>query len=151
MSIVGDAAKDRMGPRLAHAVPSDLRNLERTAVESCRKAHHAARDDAEATRVVLLAAIQQHLDPDADAEERLAGADDVVAQHLVESERAQVFHRRARRADAGQDHAVGGAHALGAVGDLAGMAEMLQRACDAGQIARLVIDDCDHRVTGSCS
>ncbi len=131
--------------RLAHAVPSDLRDLERTSVDRARIARDAARDDAEAFGAVLFAAIEQDLDPDADAEERLAGARYVVAQNLDESERAQIFHRGACCSDTRKYHAVGGDDALGAIGDLGFMAEEFQRALNAGEVAGLVIDDCDHR------
>src|SRR5260370_1692751 len=118
----GTAAKQRMGPRLTHAVPSDLGDCERRAVDGRRKARHASRDNSKAAGVVLLASIEQHLDPDADAEEGLAGTGDVVAQDLVEFQRAQVTHCRARRAYAGQDCAVGGSRALVTVRYLARIA-----------------------------
>ncbi len=95
-------------------------------------------------RIVLFAAIEQHLDADADAEERLAGAGDIVAEDVDESERAQVFHGRAGGADAGEDHAIGGDDSLGAIGDFTLVAEEFEGALDAGEVAGFVIDDCDH-------
>src|SRR5260370_2362614 len=92
VSIVGNAAKHRMGPRLTHAVPSDLGDFERTAVDGRRKARHASRDNSKAAGVVLLASIEQHLESHADAEEGLAAAGEVVAQDLVEFQRAQATH-----------------------------------------------------------
>ena len=121
-----------------------MRNLERAAVDRARIARDAARDDAEAIGAVLLAAIEQDLDTDADAEERFAGAGDVVAKNFDESERAQIFHRGAGRSDPRQYHAIGGDDTLGAIGYLGFMAEELERALNAGQVAGFVIDDCDH-------
>src|SRR5277367_2029557 len=142
--VVGHAGEDSMGARLAHAVPSDLRNLERTAVERARITGDAAGDDAEAFGGVLFTAIEQHLDADADAEERLAGAGDVVAQHVDESERAQIFHGGAGGADAGEDDAIGGGDALGAIGYFGLMTEKFERALNAGQVAGFVVNDCYH-------
>ena len=88
---------------------------------------------------------EQDLDTDADAEERLAGARDIVAQNLDESERAQIFHRGARCTDARQNHAIGGDDTLGAVCNFRLMPEEFERALNAGQVAGFVIDDCDHR------
>ena len=145
MRVVGHSREDSMRLSLAHTVPSDLRNLQRTSVDRSRIARDAARHDPEAFGGVLFAAIEQDLDPDADADERFAGASYVVAENLDEPERAQIFHRGAGRADAGQNHAVGCNDALGAIGDFGFMAEEFQRALNAGKVAGLVIDDCNHR------
>ena len=88
--------------------------------------------------------IHQNLDPDTNAQKRLARADYVIAQHLLQSQPMQVVHGGARGADSGQNHAVGRADLLGPVGDLTSMAQMLQGACDAGQVAGPVIHDRYH-------
>src|SRR5260370_41523112 len=109
MRIVGDGGEDRMRARLAHAGPSDLRHLERTAIDRAWKARDAAGDDAETIGAVLFAAVEQHLDSDTYAQEGLAGTPDVVAQHRCEAERAEALHGSAGSAAPRQAHAVGGA------------------------------------------
>ena len=104
-----------------------------------------ARNDPKAFAVVFFAAIEQDLDTDADAEERFAGASDVVTQSLGESERAQIFHGSAGRSDARQDHPIGSDDALGAIGNFGIVAKEFQRALNTGEVAGLVIDNCDHR------
>src|SRR5580704_18938075 len=66
--VVGHAREDSMRPGLAHAIPSDLRDLQRAAVDRSRIARDAPRDDAKAFGAVLFAPIEQNLDADADAE-----------------------------------------------------------------------------------
>ena len=122
-----------------------MRDLERAAVDRTRVARDAARDDAEAFGAVLFAAIEQDLDTDADAEERLAGARDIVAQNLDEAESVQIFHRGAGRADARQNHAIGGDDAFGAICNFRFMTEEFERALNAGEVSGFVINDCDHR------
>src|ERR1017187_980721 len=86
VGVVRHAGEDSMRAGLAHAVPSDLRDLERTAVNRARVAHDAASDNAEAIGLVLFAAIEQHLDADADAQKWFAGAGYVIAENFDESE-----------------------------------------------------------------
>src|ERR1035437_9714612 len=95
VGVVRHAGEDSMSPRLAHAVPSDLRVLERAAVNRARIAHDTASDNAEAIDIALFAAIEQQLDADADAQEWFTGAGYVVAENFDESESAQIFHRGA--------------------------------------------------------
>src|SRR5262249_47979632 len=92
VSIVGNAAEDRMRPGLVHTIPSDLRDFQHPAVNRCRKAHDPSREHPKASRIVLLAAVEKHLDTYTNAEERLSGTD-VVAQRVVEPMRAKVAHR----------------------------------------------------------
>jgi hypothetical protein len=55
---------------------------------------------------VLLRPLERELEPEADAEHRpLLG--DALAERVVEALRAELVHRRARRADAGQHREVG--------------------------------------------
>src|SRR5579863_3085090 len=133
-----------MRPRLSHAVPSDLRNLERPPVERPRVLPDLARNDAEAIRVVLVAMAQQYLDADADAEKRLARARDVVTQNLCEPQAMQIFHRGAGCANTRQDHTLGRAESLGLVGYFAPMPQKFECASNAGKIARPVVDDRYH-------
>ena len=74
----------------------------------------------------------------------LPGAEDVVAEHAVEGELAQVRHRLARRADAGENHPFGRADFLRVVGDLGLMPEMPHRAQDARQVPGSIIHNRDH-------
>ena len=62
------------------AVPADLRHFERPPIDGRREAHDLAGNEPEALGVVLVAALHQDLDTDADAQERLAGRGDVLAQ-----------------------------------------------------------------------
>ncbi len=101
MRIVGDAGKDRMRARLTHAVPSDLRHLERTAVDRVGKARDASGDYPETIGAVLFAAVEEHLDSDTDAQEGLTGTRDIVAQHRSEAEGVEVLHGSAGSADPG--------------------------------------------------
>src|SRR5690348_12982819 len=126
MRVVGDPVEYRMRPRLAHAIPSDLRNLQRTSIDSRRESHDLSRDNSQAAGAIFLAPVEQHLDSDTDAQKGFAGARDVAQQDLVKLQRAQVVHRGACGADARQDDAVRGAYAFGSVGNLAAMAEMLE-------------------------
>src|SRR5260370_36904144 len=141
MRIVGDGGEDRMRARLAHAGPSDLRHLERTAVDRAWKARDASGDDAETIGAVLFTAVEEHLDSDTDAQEGLAGTRDIVAQHGSEAEGVEVLHSSAGSADPRQDHAVSGADTLGTIGDFASMAEVFARPRDARGIPGVVIDD----------
>jgi hypothetical protein len=133
---------------LMDAIPSDLRNLERASVDRGWKFHHATRNDAEAVYAAIFGAvIEQHLDADADAKEGGAGFRNIVAQAFLEAERAEVFHRGTRRADARQDDAIGGANLLRAIGDLTSMAEVGESAGHTGKVSRLIVDDSDHLQT----
>ena len=144
MAQIGNAGENRMGPKLMHPVPSNLRNLQGASVHRRRKAPDFAGNHAQAARVVFFAVIHQNLDPDTNAQKRLARADYVVAQHPRQSQPMQVVHGRAGGADSRQNHAVGRADLLGPVGDLTSMAQMFQGARDAGQVAGPVIHDCYH-------
>ncbi len=67
---------------------------------------HLAGEQADAVDpAVLLAALQQGLHADADAEERAVLAD--LAHQLVEAQATDLGHAVADRADAGEHHAVG--------------------------------------------
>jgi len=133
-----------MRARLVHAVPADLRHLQRTSVERARVARDAAGDDAEAIGAILFAAIEQDLDTDADAEKGLP-ARATSSRSTSASLSARRFSMVAPAGtDAGQDHAIGGADFFRAIGYLARMAEVLERAFDARKVAGFVIDDRNH-------
>src|SRR5262249_4705244 len=64
---------------------------------------------------------------------------------LVQPQLANPLHRPREGADAGQDHAVGGAYLGGLAADLRRHPHMLQRLLDRAQIAHPVVEDRDPR------
>ena len=69
-----------------------------------------AREQAEAVGAAELGGrVEEQLQAEADAEDRHAGVA-ALGDQLVEAELADPLHRPREGADAGQDHAVGGAH-----------------------------------------
>ena len=64
---------------------------------------------------------------------------------------ADPLHRLREGADAGQDHAVGGAHRVGVGGDRRRDADVLERLLDRAQVAHPVVEDRDPRVAHSLS
>jgi len=101
-------------------------------------------DDAEALHAGgLLAGVEQHLHPDADAEERLAGLDRLV-DHRLEPRHPQLLHAPAEGPDAGQDDA-GRPAGEGRIGGQGGLdAQMLQRLLGRAEVPDAVVEDGDH-------
>jgi hypothetical protein len=56
----------------------------------------------------------------------------------------QIFHGGAGGADTRENDAIGFDDAVRAVGDFGFMAEEFEGVLDAGEVARFVVDDCDH-------
>src|SRR5712692_10760940 len=101
MRTIGNSGKKRVSAHLANPVPADLRYFERSSVDRRWVAYHASRNYPQASRAILLAVIEQHLDSYTDAKKGLARGDHVVQQHLSHAQPIQVFHRGAGRPDAG--------------------------------------------------
>src|SRR5690606_16443245 len=144
-AIVRNAVPERMVHRLLDLVPAHVRHLEALAVllQVLAEEAYLTGEQADAIDpVVLLAALEQRLHADADAEERAVDAD--LAHQLVETQAADLGHAVADRADAGKHHAVGFTDDLRIAGHqhLAGT-DVLQRLGHRVQIAHAVIDDGD--------
>ena len=93
--------------------PADVRDLQAGRVEP----RHRAGQQAEAGGAAeLLAALEEQLQAEADAEDR-SPRRGPLGDQLVEPGRADPLHRPREGADAGQDQAVGGAHRLGVGAD----------------------------------
>ena len=91
-------------------------------------------------RAVLVAAVEQQLQAEADAEERPAGAD--VSQHgVAEAGVAELGDGVPERPDPGQHHLVGGRHPVRVRGYLGRRPDRLERLLDAPQVGHPVIDD----------
>ena len=93
---------------------------------------------------IFPATAEQHLQPEADSEERPA-AYDLLGDDFRQAGRPQLGDRIAERADSGENHFFRGANALGVGGDLRGATDFLERFLDAAQVGHSVIDDDDFR------
>src|SRR5208283_3033694 len=144
MGIVRHPGKDRMRAALAHAVPANLWDFQRMAIDSRGVAPDLPADNTETVGAILFAVIEQYLNTEADAEEGLASACYVVAQDADEAKRTQILHGGTGSAHAGQNNVIGGADPFRAISNLAAMAQMLEGARHAGEIARPIINDRDH-------
>lgn len=106
--LVGNLVPQRVLHRLAHLVPAHVRHLQVLAgfVQVLAEEAHLAGEQTDAVDpVVLLAALQQCLHADADAEERAVLAD--LADQGVEAQAADLGHAVADRANPGEHHPVG--------------------------------------------
>ena len=123
-------------------VPAHVRDLEPRRLDLL---HHAV-DEAETFGPrALLAAVEEDLQADADAEQRLAGGDRLL-EHGDQAALFEVLHAVAKGADARQhdlrglaDHAFVTRHA-----DV--RAERDERLLGAEEIADAVINDCNHGI-----
>lgn len=100
--LVGNLVPQRVLHRLAHLVPAHVRHLQVLAgfVQVLAEEAHLAGEQTDAIDpVVLLAALQQCLHADADAEERAVLAD--LADQGVEAQAADLGHAVADRANPG--------------------------------------------------
>src|SRR5471030_1977109 len=109
IAVVRYALPQGMGHRLPDLVPAHLRHLEARAVVLQLavelEAHHFAGQQAKASRVALLAGIEQHLLADAHAHQRLARRG--LQQRLQHARFAQAAHAVRHGALARQDDALG--------------------------------------------
>ena len=118
-------------------VPSDVRDDEAVAAELA----HDAGDDAEALHPsALLAAVEQQLQAEADAHERLAGRD-VVLDGVDEPARREDVHGGPVRADAREDELVRGGDARGVVHGLDREAQGLDGVANAPNVAGAVVQE----------
>src|SRR4051794_26279273 len=103
-----------------------------------------AGDDPEALHTGgLLAGVEQHLHPDADADERLAGLHRVV-DHRLQPRFAQLLHTAAEGTDAGQDD-TGRLPGHGRVGGQGGVGtEVLEGLLGRAEVADPVVENGDH-------
>ena len=108
----------------------------------------AAREDAEGGRAVLVAAVEQQLEPEADAQERPIPLDP-VADRVDQAGPRQARHRRRRGPDARHDQRVGVPQAALVARHGDGGADSGQRLLDAHEVARPVVDDRDPRAVRS--
>src|SRR5690606_28492200 len=97
---------------------------------------HAARQQAEAWRVVLFGVLEQQLHAHADAQQGLLQA----AQHVDQAECVQASHDRRRSRDPGQDHAVGGLDGVDVGTEYWIDAQPLQRAAHRADVGAARID-----------
>src|SRR5262249_16070152 len=108
-----------------------------------RKAHHLAGEEVESlVLAVLVADGEQELQPQANAEERLAAAD-VLLERGHKVGLAQPGNGVAEGADAGQHDLVGLRDAVGVGADLGRKAELLEGLLHAAQVGHAVINDDD--------
>ena len=119
------------------SVPSDVRYHQAVADELA----DGPWDDAESFHAPgLFAAVEQELEAEADAHERLA-AGDVVFDWIDEAARFEDVHRGAVRADAREDELVRGGDARGVVHGLDREPEGLDGVADAPDVAGAVVQE----------
>jgi hypothetical protein len=106
--------------------------------------HHLAGQQAEpVVPPPFEAGLEQQLQPHADAEERLVGAD-VRHDRFHETAVAERPHGVSERTHAGKHQPLRLRHHLGIVGDRGGRAELLEGLLHAPQVAAAVVDDRHH-------
>jgi hypothetical protein len=97
-----------------HPVPAHVRHLDRRI--GGREPHHPPGQDRQpAHRAVLLALVEQDLEPQADPQVRLAGVDR-VADRIFQAALDQAVHERRERSLARHHDLVRGAHHVGVAG-----------------------------------
>ena len=101
---------------------------------------------AEPTAAAFLAALEQHLQPEADAEVRRAGRD-TLAQHVAESTFGETAHEHAECALPWHDELVRFADHFGIARDHDIRTDVRQRTLDGAQVAGTDVEDRDHSVS----
>ena len=100
--------------------------------------HRAGQQAEPVGAAELLAALEEQLQAEADAEDRRPRRGP-LGEQLVEAGRADPLHRPREGADAGQDQPVGGADRLGVGADRGARADVLERLLDRAQVAHPVV------------
>src|SRR5207247_2279640 len=126
---------------LLDSIPAHVRNL-----PTGREPAHDAGQHVEALALAeLLAAREEQLIAEADAEKR-AAAVERATQRRRQVKTVEIGHRIVKRAVAGKDHGIGGVHRLGVLGHDGVHADPFEGLLDRAEIASAVIDDGDHSV-----
>src|SRR5215218_5328151 len=123
----------------AHRRPADVRDLEAIRLELD---HRPLQQAEPAGAAELGGRIEEQLQAEADPEDRDARLAPLGDQ-LLQAELTDPLHRPRHRADAGQDHPVGGLHLDRVAGDRRGDADVLERLLGRAQVAHPVIEDRD--------
>ena len=111
-----------------HPIPSELRK------GAAPKTARLARHDAEPPRpLTLLAALEQHLQADADRQGRPIGAD-ARAQCVGKARRIEGLHRRPESADPGKDDVTRDIHVARGGGEAGTLSEVRAEREDGGEI-----------------
>jgi hypothetical protein len=136
---VGDAIEQRMLPRADDLIPADVRQRRRILEPGRPAGQHAQRGGP-----VFVAAVEEQLEPEADAEERPV-ARDPVTDRVDEAVVPEAGHRGRGGPDARNDDRVGVAHGVPVASHGDRRANRGQRLLDAHEVARPVVDDRDPR------
>ena len=122
-------------------VPAHVRDLQ---AGPRREPDDPAAEQAEAlVQAVLLARVEEELEPEADAQAGLARGDGLL-EGVAQPGPAQLGDGVGEGPDAGQDHLRGRADAVRVAADLGRVADGLDRLLDAPEVAHPVVDDDDH-------
>jgi hypothetical protein len=122
-------------------LPTDVRDLQAGRVDR----GHLAREQPEALGAAeLRGALEEQLQPEADAEDRRP-RQGPLGDQPVEPGRPDPLHRPREGTDAGKDQTVGGPDLVGIGGDRRPRPDVLERLLDRAQIAHPVIQDQDQR------
>ncbi len=134
---VRDAIEQRVLARPLDLVPADVGERRRTL-----EPDRPTGQDTERHRAILVAPLEQELEPEADPEERAAGGQPAPDRRR-EAPAVEARHRRFRRPDARHDQRIRPAKGLGIPSDRDVGADGRQRLVDAHEIAGAVIDHRD--------
>src|SRR5579872_307894 len=136
----GDAVDARMACAHLERVPAHVRNA-----RCSTKARHDTGKDAEPrVLAVFVAAFEEELHADANAQKRPA-AGEHAADGIVERALAQRIHRRAEGAVTGKNHGIGEVERRRLIRQRETHPKALQRAGQRAEVAAPVVDHRDHR------
>ena len=139
VAAVGHVGGDGVRTGEPHVVPADLGDPVGVGEAPDRAGH-----PAEPVGVALLAVVEQHLEADADAEERDAVAPHAIAERADEVLLDQAVDGGAGGADAGKDDALGGRDLGRGGGEPGRQPQVLQGVHHARGVAGAVVDHVDH-------
>jgi len=146
VAAAGNVAKQRT-PRLRDfdLIPADLRDFQPGL---CRETDDFTPKNSQpgGATVELVALVEQRLIPDANAEERSSGTDEIAARadHFLALERLQTI---VERADTGQNRRPGIVQIGGTNGEANVRVEVTQRFVHAAQVARAIVNQSNHALT----